>query len=146
MSQGTESKTKRVLFVCWGNTCRSPMAVGLATNLLGTLGAFESAGISPGDSQANPKAIEVMREMGIDIGTHCPREVSSMSLSDFDFIIAMDASVNAELKRLSPGQPYNILAWDIEDPYGREVNDYRRCAEAIKNKLSDLRNLLQKKP
>ena len=121
------------------------MAAGLAKKLLGNLGAFESAGISHSDSRANTNAIEVMREAGIDIQAHRPRDVSSMSLDGFDFVIAMGLRVNAELKRHAAGQPNNILLWDIEDPLGGDMTVYRRCAEAIKNKLSDLRKLLQEK-
>ena len=119
------------------------MATGLAREMLGDLGVFESAGISPGDSQANDKTIQVMREMGIDIRDHCPRRVSSVSLGDFDYIITMDLNVNLQLKRLLSGRPAKILSWDIDDPWGKEIEDYRKCAETIRNKLSRLHQALQ---
>ena len=143
MDRRPELKSKRVLFVCLGNTCRSPMAAGLAMKILGNLGIFESAGIFPSDSRANANAIEVMREVGIDISDHCPRRVSSLSLSNFDFIIAMDLDINLQLKRLLPDRPDKILSWDIDDPWGGEIKDYRKCAETIRNKLPHLRKLLE---
>ena len=121
------------------------MAAGLAMKILGALAVFESAGISPGDLQANANAnaIEVMREMGIDIRSHRPRRVSSLNLNDFDYIITMDSNVNLQLKSLLSERPDKILSWDVDDPWQREIEDYRECAETIRNKLSDLRKVLQ---
>jgi len=119
------------------------MAAGLAMKILGDLAVLESAGMSPGDSQANANAIEVMRKLGIDISDHCPRRVSSVSLSDFDYIITMDLNVNLQLKRLLSGRPAKILSWDVGNPWQREIEDYRECAETIRNKLSGLRKVLQ---
>ena len=143
MGHRADLKPKRILFVCSGNTCRSPMAAGLARKILGDQGVFQSAGISPSDSQANAKAIEVMCEMGIDIRNHCPRRVSSLSLSDFDFIIAMDSNVNLQLKSLLSGRPAKILSWEVDDPWGRDIEDYRECAETIRMKLFGLRKFLE---
>ena len=122
------------------------MAAGLAMKILGDLAVFESAGTSPGDLQANAhaNAIEVMREMGIDIRGHRPRRVSSLNLNDFDYIITMDSNVNLQLKSLLSGRPDKILSWDVDDPWQREIEDYRECAETIRNKLSDLRKVLEK--
>ncbi len=121
------------------------MATGLAMKILGDLAVFESAGTSPGDLQANPhaNAIEVMREMGIDIRGHRPRRVSSLNLNDFDYIVTMDSNVNLQLKSLLSGRPDKILSWDVDDPWGKEIEDYRKCAETIRNKISDLRKILQ---
>jgi protein-tyrosine phosphatase len=143
MGQRSELKPMRVLFVCFGNLCRSPMATGLARKILGDLAVFESAGISPGDSQATDEAIEVMREMGIDIRGHRPRRVSSVNLNDFDFIIAMDSNVNLQLKTLLSDRPDKVLVWNVDDPWKRDIEDYRKCAETIRNKLSELRKVLQ---
>jgi len=144
MRYKAELKPMRVLFVCFGNSCRSPMAAGLAMKILGDLAVFESAGTCPGDLQPNAaaNAIEVMREMGIDIRGHRPRRVSSLNLNDFDYIITMDLSVNVQLKRFLSGGPAKILLWDVDDPWQREIEDYRKCAETIRNKLFGLRKVL----
>jgi protein-tyrosine-phosphatase len=143
MAERTELKPMRVLFVCFGNSCRSPMAAGLAMKILGNLAVFESAGISPGDSKANDKTIEVMREMGIDISDHCSRRVSSLNLTDFDYIITMDLNVNLQLKSLLSGRPAKILSWEVDDPWGRDIEDYRECAETIRMKVFGLRKFLE---
>lgn len=119
------------------------MAAGLAMKILGDIGVFESAGISLSDSRANDNAIKVMREMGIDISNHYPRRVSSLSLSDFDFIIAMDSNVNLRLKSLLPEGPDKILSWDVDDPWGGDIEDYRKCAETISNKILGFRKILE---
>jgi protein-tyrosine-phosphatase len=56
MGQRCKLKLTRVLFVCFGNSCRSPIAAGLAMKILGDLAVYESTGISPGDLQANANA------------------------------------------------------------------------------------------
>jgi protein-tyrosine-phosphatase len=118
------------------------MAVGLARELLGNLGVFESAGISPGGPQANDKAIEVIHEMGIDIRDHCSRRVSSLNLNDFDFIIAMDSTINNQIKSLLPDASDKIVSWDVDDPFGKDIGSYRKCAETIRSKVLDFRKIL----
>ena len=58
----------KVLFLCSGNSCRSQMAEGLVNHDLDRLMKAFSAGIQP--SQVNPRAIQVMNELGIDISHH----------------------------------------------------------------------------
>ena len=73
-----------ILFVCGGNTCRSPMAAGLAGKMLGRVARVESAGIDAGGQKATPEAILVMRECGIDIFGHQARDISSVPLNSYD--------------------------------------------------------------
>jgi arsenate reductase len=58
----------RVLLLCTGNSCRSQMAEGWARHLLGERVNVYSAGTEP--SRVNPVAIQVMKEVGVDISTH----------------------------------------------------------------------------
>jgi arsenate reductase len=74
------SPDKTILFLCVANSARSQMAEGLARRLFGARVRVQSAGSEP--SQVNPYAIEVMREIGVDLSTHrCFRSPSSWPLA-----------------------------------------------------------------
>ncbi|WP_437645306.1 hypothetical protein [Sorangium sp. So ce362] len=67
---------KTILFLCVANSARSQMAEGLARKLFGSRIAVQSAGSEP--SKVNPYAIEVMREVGVDLTTHHTLIASAM--------------------------------------------------------------------
>ncbi len=77
----------KVLFLCTQNSCRSQMAEGLVNHdLAGRVEAF-SAGVSP--SRVNPRAIQVMAELGIDIRHHRAKSVAEMAGEAFDLVITL---------------------------------------------------------
>ncbi len=77
----------QVLFLCTGNSCRSQMAEGLVNHDLdGQVKAF-SAGVQP--SQVNPRAIQVMNELGIDISHHRAKSVDDLAGEQFDLVITL---------------------------------------------------------
>jgi arsenate reductase len=77
----------KVLFLCTENACRSQMAEGLVNHdLAGLVKAF-SAGVRP--SQVNPRAIQVMAELGIDIRQHRSKSVSDLAGEAFDLVITV---------------------------------------------------------
>lgn len=120
------------LFVCLGNTCRSPMAAALAEKELGKGSKIESAGIFVQAMGAAGPAIKVMKsEFGIDISGHIPRNVSEVSLSEFDYIIAMDSYVGDYLIKKYSIPKEKIILWQIEDPYFQGIDVYKQCAYDI---------------
>jgi arsenate reductase len=77
----------KVLFLCTENACRSQMAEGLVNHdLAGQVQAF-SAGIRP--SRVNPRAIQVMAELGIDISQHHSKSVDDLAGEHFDLVITV---------------------------------------------------------
>ena len=77
----------KVLFLCTENACRSQMAEGLVNHdLAGRVKAF-SAGVSP--SRVNPRAIQVMAELGIDIRHHRSKSVTELAGEPFDLVITL---------------------------------------------------------
>ncbi|MHB8066278.1 MAG: arsenate reductase ArsC [Desulfobaccales bacterium] len=77
----------KVLFLCTENACRSQMAEGLVNHdLAGQVQAF-SAGVRP--SRVNPRAIQVMAELGIDISHHRSKAVDDLSGEKFDLVITV---------------------------------------------------------
>ncbi len=77
----------KVLFLCTENACRSQMAEGLVNHdLAGKVQAF-SAGVRP--SRVNPKAIQVMAELGIDISHHRSKSVDDLAWERFGMVITV---------------------------------------------------------
>jgi protein-tyrosine-phosphatase len=120
------------LFVCFGNTCRSPMAEGLAGKLMQGQLRFESAGISDAFVGAQPEAVEVMQDVyGVDISSHVTREVSEELLRRFDGTIVLDSYVFNVIKNQFPQWEERLYLWDIDDPYGRPKKAYEQTAKLI---------------
>jgi len=125
-------KSKNVLFVCIGNTCRSPMASFIAKKLFANYLRIDSAGIgAENGKQASQNAIEAMKVLFSDdsIKNHSAKNYENVNLDNYDFIIAMDKQVFDYLSRKYPNT--NIQNWDIADPYGKDINAYCETANEI---------------
>jgi protein-tyrosine-phosphatase len=129
-------KTKRLLFVCFGNICRSPMAEGLARKRLGPAAEVASAGIGATGGPASEEAVLVMKLVyGTDISAHVARPVGAFDLRSFDYVVAMDVSVYNHLRDIW-GVPETVLyGWDIEDPIGSDYTIYKEAALKIERRL-----------
>lgn len=130
---------KNIIFVCTGNTCRSPMAAALFRNGLTDDKKMsvnvKSYGLSTfGGEPASEHAVEAMREYGIDIGAHRSTPLNRYALSDADLIVCMTEAHRAALLSVGVADD-KIAVLNISDPYGGTLVDYRRCAEQIKLKL-----------
>jgi len=77
----------KVLFLCTGNSCRSQMAEGWATHLKGDVIEAYSAGIEPHGMNAN--AVQVMKEVGLDISGHSSKHVDSLKNVSFDYVVTV---------------------------------------------------------
>jgi len=88
-SSGTDAQPRGILFLCVANSARSQMAEGLAQALLPNEIAVASAGSQPG--RVDPRAIQVLTEIGIDIGHHHSKRVDDVALEDFDHIVTLCA-------------------------------------------------------
>lgn len=78
---------KRILILCTGNSCRSQMAEGFLKSFDENLEVY-SAGTKPAD-KVNPRAIQVMRENGIDISNGVPEDISKYINQSFDYVITV---------------------------------------------------------
>ena len=86
----------RLLFVCVGNTCRSPLAAAVASAVLGSRVQAESAGMAATGRPAAAEAIAVLQERcGIDRSTHRSRPLRAVTLAESSRVIALDPSVYA---------------------------------------------------
>lgn len=127
-----------IIFVCTGNTCRSPMAeYYLKSKNIDNLNVI-SRGFSGGDI-ANKNAATVMQECGIDIDTHVSKIITLKEANNADAIICMThqhkqmlmlSGVNANL--------ISVLGNEIPDPFGFEIDTYRECRDMIFHEIDSL--------
>lgn len=128
---------KKLLFVCTGNTCRSPMAEGLCRLLLQQRGITDvqvsSAGLMavPGEP-ASRHAIAAMQELGVDISHHAARQLTA-DLMDADRIVTMTAAQSELLRSVTDRAV--PMPQEIPDPYGGDLDAYRACRDAIRAAL-----------
>lgn len=105
---------KAILFLCVANSARSQMAEGLARKLFGARIAVQSAGSEP--SHVNPYAIEVMREVGVDLTTHTSKSVQTIDPRTVSTVITLCAE---EVCPVFLGQARR-LHWPIADPASKD--------------------------
>jgi len=124
-----------VLFVCRGNTCRSPLAAALAEAKRAGLKA-ESAGLTP-EKHVSPHSVGVaFRCVGTDLSNHIPRGVVGLDLSRFDVVVALDRGVGAHLAdKVDEGR---LLVWDVADPAGGPLAAYEKAADQIESYLQEM--------
>lgn len=141
-----------LLFVCSGNTCRSPMAVGLCEALLSRrLGCaisdlpahdilVRSAGtFAAGGARAANEAVEVMHQRGIDITRHSAAALSLDLIHQADRIYAMSRAHLEAIVAMSPAAVGKVMLLggdkEIEDPVGKSMDVYEDCAATLEAAL-----------
>ncbi|MGA2362689.1 MAG: low molecular weight phosphatase family protein [Candidatus Aminicenantales bacterium] len=131
-----EKRRSKVLFVCYGNICRSPMAAGLARKRFGGRVEAASAGMAAAGGPASDDAVLVMKIVyQTDISDHEARNITDFELGSFDYIIAMDFPVYSRLRDLKAIPEEKLYGWDIEDPLGRGYDAYKETARKIDRRL-----------
>lgn len=110
-------KKKNVLFLCTGNSARSQMAEGLLRHMAGDRFEAMSAGLEPKD-EVHPIAVEVMREIGIDIGGQKPKAVDAyLGKVPVHYLIVVCNRAQATCPRIWPGlMEGNRHYWPLDDP------------------------------
>ena len=126
------AQPRRLLFVCHGNTCRSPMAVGVARAWLRSIGddksfVIEGAGVAvrtPG-APADPRAIRCAAAHGIDLAWLRARAIVPDDFHAFDLLVTLDHDVTRRLHAMAPdaGAPVHALMSFVADAAADEVPD-----------------------
>ncbi|HWR44383.1 low molecular weight protein arginine phosphatase [Sporomusa sp.] len=138
----------KILLVCTGNTCRSPMAAALLTDMVAKAGMsgkimVESAGIAAGRQPASAGAQSVMRQAGLYLDKHCSQQLAPAQLESVDLVLTMTVSHKRAVASMSPRSADKIYtlaemagqAGDISDPFGGNEAQYRNCAWQIRQLL-----------
>jgi arsenate reductase len=115
---------KRVLFLCIGNICRSPMAEALARKYGSDVLEVSSAGLSPAMNNT-PYTRTVLAEKNVELGNHLPRRFRDLDVSKYDLIVNMSGSM---LPR-TIGVP--VEDWRVDDPMGGSEDEFREARETI---------------
>ena len=139
----------KILFVCTGNTCRSPIAQAMASYLAGKIDVTieaDSAGLMviPG-SKVSKYSVDAVTEYGIDISSHIPKAITSELLDNADLIITMTKAQKDLIIKSIPYYSEKVknlgeysINGDIIDPYGADFNTYKECAMQIKDAIVSL--------
>lgn len=133
---------KKILFLCTGNSCRSQMAEGWAKSLKGDFFEFYSAGTKK--HGVNPRAIQVMKEVGIDISNHKSNTIDEIPVGSIDVIFTVCSDAHENCPFFPAGK---IVHVGFDDPprLTAKMNDeekilsiYRRVRDEIKSFVGDL--------
>jgi protein-tyrosine phosphatase len=151
----------RVLFVCLGNICRSPLAEGVFRDRVARAGLIETIQIDSAGTHAyhvgdppDPRAQEAALQRGIDIGMLRGRKAVRRDFEAFDYILAMDRENHANLLAICPrGQEHKLRLFlefapnrpeeEVPDPYYGGAHGFERVLdmvdEASRGLLADIR-------
>jgi arsenate reductase len=121
----------KVLFVCYGNSCRSQMAEALANHLDdGKVRAF-SAGTHP-LGVISQGTREVLREKGITLTGYWSKGLQDVPISEMDVVVEMGYAVTCPLPADFKGR---LIQWNIPDPYGLDSDHFRDVRDLIEKEL-----------
>jgi arsenate reductase len=125
------SLPKRVMFVCIGNACRSPMAEGLARTLGEGVVIVESSGLAPA-GKVPSDTVRTMAARNIDISSHCPKLYDPSEAGNYDVIINMSGF---DL----PGPAHaGVVDWEVLDPIGQSTQVYNLVCNHIQTLVTEL--------
>lgn len=142
---GETRPKKKLVFVCTGNTCRSPMAAALYNHLFADGEYFAvSAGLYADGSPISEKAVRALMERGVlptpsnDYRIHISRSLDEKLISEADLVVAVTGSHAMEIMLRYPAHASKlaVMSDDVPDPYGGDDGVYRACLSKIEDILA----------
>ncbi len=146
------TKMKNIIFVCTGNTCRSPMAEGLMKKFLsekniGDVDIF-SRGISVFDgSHASENSVLAIKKYGVDLSSHRAKLLTFEEINSADLILTMSEGHKNAILSSFPEYKEKIFTIykfafnedrDISDPFGGSIEVYEKCLDEIYKCLKEI--------
>jgi arsenate reductase (thioredoxin) len=126
------SPVPEILFVCEQNAGRSQMAAVFTKSLADGAVHVRSAGSSP-IADLNPAVVEVMSELGLDMGEEFPKPLTDDVVQAADIVITMGCG---DACAIYPGKQY--LDWELRDPAGLSLDDVRLVRDEIRQRVEGL--------
>jgi protein-tyrosine-phosphatase len=118
-----------VLFVCTGNTCRSPLAEAIARSVAaqGEVDVSSAGWAAADGGEAETHAVAVARDAGLDLTAHRTRRLTREHVAAADLVLALDRHALERVVELGGDGKAELLAEaEVADPYGGSADDYRR--------------------
>jgi arsenate reductase (thioredoxin) len=133
-----EQKKTHVLFVCFGNACRSPMAEAIARSEAADVIEAASAGLYPlGEIPLHTR--EALKQNGYSADGLASKRIASDAWKRADLVI----NLSGRLRELEFEEYEKVQDWDVGDPYGEDAATYQRILEEIRGRVRDLARRLR---
>lgn len=135
----TTHRPSAILFICYLNSIRSPMAEGLMKKHFGDKVYVQSCGLSAGE--LDDLMVSVMSEKGIDMSKHNSRSLQELGETSFDLVIAFTAEAGEGAKSFFVDTDTCVEIWPMPDPtqgildVRAMMNNYRAVRDRIESKL-----------
>lgn len=141
-----------VLFVCSGNTCRSPLAEAIVTKLAAERGKLGIEAMSAGVSAAPGEAVSrgaqiVAAEHGLDLSRRTAQRLSADLIDRADLVLVMEPRHRTDVLNLVPSADERVHVLTalapgrglegIRDPFGGSIEEYRRCFEELRDVITE---------
>ncbi len=140
----------KILFICSGNTCRSPMAHAMFEKIAKerSLNAecYGAGTATYSGMPASDNSVAVMKEIGVDISNYKSTSLGDLNLNDFDLFVPMTFShVLSLVKYGIEKKKIYLFDKDVSDPYGGNIEVYRATRDEIAENLNKLADFVEEK-
>ena len=125
---------KKIMFVCKKNSRRSQMAEGFARTLGEGKVGVASSGLEA--SHVDPKTVEIMSEIGIDISNQTSKALSDFEAEDYDAVISL-CGCGVNLPKAWVLREV-FQDWQLDDPEGQPIETFRRVRDEVKERVEKL--------